>query len=147
MTIEEKRRLLSQYRQADRRIARLLAEKATWMERATAVTPVYRAVPPSSRAGGGSGGRIPAAVEKIDAIEREIEAEIDALADMRRVIAGGIQQMESGRLKDVLCCRVLSGMTWEQTAQALHLDERWVRRLYPRALAALTLEGPPHPVV
>lgn len=145
MTYGEKLRILTQYRRIDQRINRLIEEKETWMERATAITPVYRI---DSGSGSHSGdGKIPAAIEKIDEIEREITAEIDRLADLRRIIRSGIQRLGDDRLKDLLAYRYLSVLTWEQVAQRMEMDERWVRRLHIRAVDKLTLESPAVPVV
>ena len=145
MTQGEKLRILNQYRRIDKRIERLMGEKAAWMERATAITPVYKERAGSS--GSAGEGKIQTAIEKIDEIEREITAQIDALADLRRIIARGIRRVEDGRFKDVLSFRYLSVMTWEQVAEKMEMDERWVRRLHVRAVEKLTLESPPFPVV
>lgn len=143
MTNAEKKAILSQYRWAEKRIARLIEEKAAWMAKATAVTPVYSDMPK----GGGDGDRVPTAVERIVEIERELDREIDRQTDLRARVEAAIRGLSDKRLQDILCRRFIDGDRLEKVAVDLTLDYRWVRRLQERAIQKLTLESPPPPVI
>lgn len=140
MTYGEKMDILMKYRRTDKRIGRLMEEKAAWMERAISVNQVYRQAP---GIGSGGPGKILSAVEKMDEIEREITEEIDKLADLRKIVSLGIRRVRDDKLQDILGYRYLLGMTWAQVADKMEMDERWVRRLHVRAVTQLTLESPP----
>lgn len=79
---EAKKEYLLQYRQMERRINLLLAEKAQLLALVTKVTPSYSDAP----RGSSSGNRTSIVVEKIIACEDEINQTIDQAVDLREEI-------------------------------------------------------------
>ena len=135
MTNAEKKAILSQYRWAEKRIARLVEEKTAWMAKAAAVTPVYSDMPK----GGGNGDRVPVAVERIVEIERELDREIDRQADLRVRVEAAIRGLSDPKLRDLIRYRYVDGMTWEQIAVELDFTYQWVCALHGRALDQISL--------
>ena len=135
MTNAEKKAILSQYRWAEKRIARLIEEKTAWMAKATAVTPVYSDMPK----GGGDGDRVPVAVERIVEIKRELDREIDRQADLRTRVEAAIRGLSDPKLRDLIRYRYVDGMTWEQIAVELDFTYQWVCALHGRALDQISL--------
>lgn len=139
VTNGEKKAILLEYRAIERRINRLIDEKAAWNAKATATTSSFSDMP---RSGGGS-DKIQTTVEKIIEIEEKLDREIDALVDLRNRIEAAVERLESEKLRDIMRYKYIDGLKFEEIAVTMHLDRRWVRRLHNRALNILTLESPP----
>lgn len=135
MTNGEKKSILSEYRAIERRINRLIDEKATWNAKATATTSSFSDMP---RSGGGS-DKIQTTVEKIIEIEEKLDHEIDALVDLRNRIEAAVEKLEDGRLRDVMRYRYIDGMKWEQIAVEMHYSYMQVCRLHGKALLEIML--------
>ncbi|MGI5857627.1 MAG: hypothetical protein ACOX64_14400 [Candidatus Merdivicinus sp.] len=140
---EAKKEYLLQYRQMERRINLLLAEKAQLLALATKVTPSYSDAP----RGSSSGNRTSIVVEKIIACEDEINQTIDQAVDLREEIKQKINEVPDERLREILRRKYLLGQKWEQVAYEMGLEFRWIRRLHGKALSKLTLESPPKSVI
>ena len=91
MTNGEKKAILLEYRAIERRINRLIDEKAAWNAKATATTSSFSDMP---RSGGGS-DKIQTTVEKIIEIEEKLDHEIDALVDLRNRIEAAVEKLEA----------------------------------------------------
>ena len=135
MTNGEKKAILLEYRSIERRINRLIDEKAAWNTKATATTSSFSDMP---RSGGGS-DKIQTTVEKIIEIEEKLDHEIDALADLRNRIEAAVERLEDGRLRDVMRYRYIDGMKWEQIAVEMHYSYMQVCRFHGRALLEIML--------
>ena len=135
MTNGEKKAILLEYRAIERRINRLIDEKAAWNTKATATTSSFSDMP---RSGGGS-DKIQTTVEKIIEIEEKLDHEIDALADLRNRIEAAVERLEDGRLRDVMRYRYIDGMKWEQIAVEMHYSYMQVCRFHGRALLEIML--------
>ena len=135
MTNGEKKAILLEYRAIERRINRLIDEKAAWNAKATATTSSFSDMP---RSGGGS-DKIQTTVEKIIEIEEKLDHEIDALADLRNRIEAAVERLEDGRLRDVMRYRYIDGMKWEQIAVEMHYSYMQVCRFHGRALLEIML--------
>lgn len=133
MTNGEKKAILLEYRAIERRINRLIDEKAAW--NATATTSSFSDMP---RSGGGS-DKIQTTVEKIIEIEEKLDHEIDALVDLRNRIETAVEKLEDGRLRDVMRYRYIDGMKWEQIAVEMHYSYMQVCRLHGKALLEIML--------
>lgn len=72
-------------------------------------------------------------------LERRVNARIREMCRMKQAAMDAIDRVEEARLREVLDCYYLKGMTWEQVAEAMHLDLRWIYRLHGRALRAVRL--------
>ena len=135
MTNGEKKAILLEYRAIERRINRLIDEKAAWNAKATATTSSFSDMP---RSGGGS-DKIQTTVEKIIEIEEKLDHEIDALVDLRNRIETAAEKLEDGRLRDVMRYRYIDGMKWEQIAVEMHYSYMQVCRLHGKALLEIML--------
>lgn len=133
---EKKRTYLGQYRQLDAKITRLLEEQRAWREKAMRMTPVLTPVP----GGKGGGGPIERPIEKVIAMEGDINAAIDALIDLRREIQGAIDKVPDENLQLLLTYRYIDGLSFEKIAEKLHYGYQWVYKLHRKALDALTLQ-------
>lgn len=135
VTNGEKKAILLEYRAIERRINRLIDEKAAWNAKATATTSSFSDMP---RSGGGS-DKIQTTVEKIIEIEEKLDHEIDALVDLRNRIEAAAEKLEDGRLRDVMRYRYIDGMKWEQIAVEMHYSYMQVCRLHGKALLEIML--------
>ena len=143
MTREEKKAYLSRYRLAGREVRRLEEELGRWESRAASVTPGYGGEP------GGSprGDALQQAVERILELREDLGRQLMAEVSLRREMGAAIGSLEDPKLRLLLRLRYLDGLTWDELAEKMDLDPRWVRRLHVRALDRLTLESPPSQVV
>lgn len=134
MTSKEKKKYLQQYGKLDRKINRLLEEQEKWRALATRTSPIYSDMPKASNCK----DKIQTAVEKIALLELEIDAEIDRLVDMRYEIKTTINSVENEALREVLL-RYVHCLKWEQVAETMRYELRWVYVLHGRALHCLKL--------
>lgn len=135
VTNGEKKAILLEYRAIERRINRLIDEKAAWNAKATATTSSFSDMP---RSGGGS-DKIQTTVEKIIEIEEKLDHEIDALVDLRNRIEAAVEKLEDGKLRDVMRYRYIDGMKWEQISVEMHYSYMQVCRLHGKALLEIML--------
>lgn len=129
MTIKEKISLLNRYAYADREINRLLDEKKRWEERATSISPVYSDAPKSH-----GSDKIADSVAKIIETEQKIDAAIDDNVRLRELIARAVSSLQDEKQREVIWCKYIGGMTFEETAIAVEKSERQVRRIHGQAI-------------
>lgn len=102
------------------------------------ITPAYSLAP----GGGGTGQRIENAMVKLADLETEnsldIEKLVEALAEIRRLIA----LVDDQTLRLILHKRYLCYQKWEVIAVDLDYDLRWVHRLHARALNCILKNTP-----
>ena len=67
-------------------------------------------------------------------LTRDIDGEIRELCRVKREVREAIDSVEDLRLRRVLELRYRSYMTWEQIAQEMGYELRWVYELHGRAL-------------
>ena len=79
-----------------------------------------------------------ALVKMID-LEYEINADIDRLVDLKREMATLIERVNDPSQRLLLEMRYLCGNTWEDIAQKMGYDLRWVYRLHGKALQVFDL--------
>ncbi|MCD8087118.1 MAG: hypothetical protein LUE22_00820 [Oscillospiraceae bacterium] len=130
MTIDETKAYLQRYREAGRQAARLEQEIARWKAQSQRLTASYGTAPP----GGGNGRSIEAAVTHVDELTRELSAQVEALLALRREVETAISAVEDARHRELLRCRYIDGQTWEQIAEAMAYDIRWIYKLHRSAL-------------
>ena len=75
-------------------------------------------------------------VDKAIDLANDISGEVNALRAERRLICGIVDRMPNPKYKQVLELRYFSPqpMIWEEIAEKMGLDERWVRRVHGYAL-------------
>ena len=120
MTSQEKKAYLERYKEANQEIDRLCEELSRWRALATKITPVL-----SQESAGGHEGenQIELAVEKIIALEGQINTKINEILKTKQRVEEAIQTVQDGTLKEVLDRRIL-GETWKQITvhMKLHLS-------------------------
>lgn len=72
-------------------------------------------------------------------LERRVNARIREMCALKIAAIDAIDRVEEARLREVLDCYYIKGMTWQQVADATHLDLRWIYRLHGRALRVVRL--------
>ena len=111
---EKKVRLLQEYADNAREIARLEKELSFWSARSEHDIEVRKLTSLLSKS-------LAAASAKALVIER------------------AVSQVGDSKLRLLLTYHYLDGLTWEQTADMMHMDVRWVFRLRARALESLNI--------
>lgn len=108
--------LLSQYRLSVQRVDRCMAEACEWQRRAAVI-----------------------GIDKCQAVIDTINAEAAAAAHDRSVAEALICSIEDERQRLILRMRFYDGLTLEQIASNLNLDERWIFRLQRKAMEQLLI--------
>jgi DNA-directed RNA polymerase specialized sigma subunit len=134
MTIKE---YLNQARMLDKRIDSKLEQ----VERLRALAERTTTVLSSQPKGAGGANRTEYCIERIWQLEKEVTEDIDILVDMRQDIRGAIEGMENDRYKLLMECRYLCGNTWEQIAEKMEIEVRWVYELHGRALQEICIRA------
>ena len=130
MTYEEKVAWLRRYRQAQRRQAELEQEVEQLDSAAKRVTPMLSGMP----GGPGDGNALPRAVENLLEAKAELEAQCDICGDIRREVVAAIEQVTNQRDNEILRRRYLLGRKWEQIAEEMGMNDRWIRRTHHNAI-------------
>lgn len=87
--------------------------------------------------GSGERSRIESCVVEIDALEREIDIDLNTQIRKRREVERVIRAVEDPRLRTLLELRHLSGLSWAEIAERMHYSEYHVRHVLQwRALDA-----------
>lgn len=131
---------LSRYRNLGQSIDAKRMQIVQLREQAVQIT---RAVSPDRVQGGGERDRVSAAAARIVDAVRDLEGQIADRENARKEIEEAIGKVEDGALRVLLEYRYLAGLTWEQIAETLSYDYRWVLRLHSRALQAIESHLPP----
>lgn len=91
--------------------------------------------------GGRDADRYNAIICKIWALEKEVDADIDAFVDMHTTVSAAIERLEDERERLVLEMRYLNYRPWERIVQEMGEPERTVYWLHGQALKhMLTLQ-------
>ncbi len=134
---EAKIKYLSRYIALNRRIDRLLEEKAKWWSLCLKTTPNLSQAP----GGGESGSPVERPMDKVLEIEEEINQEIDELQEVCRGIKTVLGQLEDDTLRLLMEYRYLDGLTFEEIAVKMHYSWRWVIKLHGKALAEIKISS------
>lgn len=134
---EAKIKYLSRYITLNRRIDRLLEEKAKWWSLCLKTTPNLSQAP----GGGESGSPVERPMDKVLEIEAEINREIDELQEVCRGIKTVLGQLEDDTLRLLMEYRYLDGLTFEEIAVKMHYSWRWVIKLHGKALAEIKISS------
>ena len=71
----------------------------------------------------------------------EVEAEKNALVDLRREIMAAIAGVADERYRELLEYRYVNGWTWQRVAEEMNYSKRQIYRLHEKAVEAI--EGNP----
>ena len=106
-------------------------QKAFWQNMAEKTTSNSAAV----RMGGTSGhSKIETAIDKIDEIDRKLDADIAEMTTVWREIHAAIAKVNNPTYRELLELRYLGFGTWEQIAEKMDKSLRHVYRLHGEAL-------------
>lgn len=75
-------------------------------------------------------------VARIVDAERELDAQIDRLVNLKREIEGRVNGLSDERFRVVLTLRYLNGLPWEEIAEKMHYTTRNIYNLHRAALDA-----------
>lgn len=134
MTTEEVKTWLRSYRYLKSEAERLEEELAYWRSKAEKMTRELSGMP----SGSGGGDKVPACVEKIWELERELNAKLSGMVEQRKEIERAIEALPD-KQKQLLRYRYIDGMKWESIAGKIGNDSRHIRRLHGWALKSLKM--------
>jgi RinA family phage transcriptional activator len=136
MTNRDKIKYLKRYINLDREIERKLEEVARLRSKLARVTEVFTEEP---KGGGSIYGKTGEILAKIVDLEKEIDADVDRLIEVRDSIKSIIEAVEDDRERLLLQYRYLDGRTFEEIAVQMHYSWRQIHRLHSRALTNLKM--------
>lgn len=87
----------------------------------------------------GSGFDWTETADRVIELERRLQAQISEMCRQKQAAIEAIDRVEEARLREVLELYYLDGYTWEQVAERMELDKRWVYRLHGKALQRITV--------
>ena len=139
MTLEEKRKYLSQYRMCEWRIKNLKAEIESLRSLAERTTQSFSGQP----GGGTPGDRVGVLAARIADDECQIKSEIAECLRLREEIRSLIQGVADEKSRELLRMRYICGDKIWQMAAALHYDERFLRKRLNRAVNMIDFKKRP----
>lgn len=140
MNIQQKRRILRQYKYILIEIDRLLEERAQWRARAEKITPSYSNV---VSGGNFSNSKIEKAQEKIQEIEQEINEQLKLQRTNKKIILDAVNRLSRKDLKEVLFQKYINLNKDEVIAKKLgYNDGSYVRKKELIALKELNIKLP-----
>lgn len=122
---------LSQAKYLDTRINSKIRQVADLNDLATKATTTLTGMPHNPNHGRST---MADCVAKIVDLQAEINADIDALVDLKRDILETIKGLENQEYQTILERRYLCFETWERIAAEMEYDLRWLFRLHGKAL-------------
>jgi len=123
---------LQQYRNAEDSINAKLDQIHKLRELATKTTQTLTADNVQSS---GSSDKISAIVSKIVDMEREVDAEIDKLQEIKKNVEKVISAVTNYTQRQVLTLRYINGLRWEEIAVKMNYTYRNVCYIHGRALS------------
>lgn len=121
---------LEQYRTLDLMINAKMERARLWRQRAEYVSPSGAAGTP-----GKIRDRVGDTVARIADLEREINADIDALVDLGREISDRIRSVKGDKHRQILELHYLNGFSLDEVAERMHYSYRQVCRIHAQALS------------
>ena len=115
----------------DQRIKDKLEQIKRLKEMATSVTSVISDMP---RSASPNPHKMEDAVLRIAAMESEIDADIESLVNLKIEITRTIWRVEDANCRTLLEMRYISFRKWEDIAEAMGINVRWLHRLHAKAL-------------
>lgn len=136
-TKEEKVQFLSSYQVNHQKAKELMMELEELRETGMRMGPLYSDLPKGSP----NLHRLEECAERLEEAVEAVTQQLERTLEARHQVSTCIEQLEEERLQRVLRVRYLLGQTWQQAAETLYQDERWLRRLHDKALEKLQLPG------
>lgn len=72
--------------------------------------------------------------DRLIALERRVNERIREMCRLKRLAMDAIDRVDDSRMRELLELYYIDGMTWEQVAERMSYDVRWIYRLHGRAL-------------
>lgn len=98
------------------------------------------------KGGGSDGTMLETATERIIEIETRIAGQVQQLTQERMETDEMISSIDNQRMRMIMQMHYISGKTWEQIADALFMDIRWVFRMRKKAIKKLTIKSHKKPL-
>lgn len=136
ITNQDKIIYLKRFSTLDKEIDRKIAEIAYWRSKLEKVTAVYTSEP---KGGGSIYSRTEEFVTKIVDLEREVNAGIDRLVDIRQDIIRAIESVKDDRARLLLQYRYIDGKSFEWIAAEMNYSWRHIHRLHSQALTNIQI--------
>lgn len=124
---------LSQYNSLDREIHILQEQVKDLEEKAESISHM------SGSSNSSAFDKIGKTVARLVDTKNEIISMIDRLLTLKKEIEGVIAELENPKYSQILTLRYINGQKWENIAQIMHMDLRWVHRLHGRALQKIQI--------
>lgn len=124
---------LSQYSSLDREIHILQEQVKDLEEKAESISHM------SGSSNSSAFDKIGKTVARLVDTKNEIISMIDNLLALKKEIEGVIAELENPKYSQILTLRYINGKKWENIAQIMHMDLRWVHRLHGRALQKIQI--------
>lgn len=134
--VQQIKEYLCQIRKTDDLIKRLLATVATLRANLTSQSCAWE---PNKVQSFGGKSALEDAVARIVDLEAEIDRHIDELVQLKRNAYQMIQQIPDLDQQNILIARYMQGLKWEEIAEEMGHDVRWVYRLHGKGLESLSL--------
>lgn len=134
---QEKVRWLRRYREAGLRLSDRMDELARWEALSCRLTSSLS----ETGVHGGSGPKMDDVVAEIVDAKAAIATEISGYKQTRQEVVEAIRGLPEECERDVLECRYLKGMYFEEIAKKLCYSERQVRRMHNSGLINLKMSG------
>ena len=96
-------------------------------------------IDPNGAGGGGNGGRsvIEENVCSFVDFYNESKTELERYLALCQKAETQISQIKDSQQKSILEMRYICGYNWQQIAEALEIDERWMHRIHGKALVKI----------
>lgn len=127
MTSKEELKMLRRHKAV---IDRIAAEKAELEDVLYKCTSRADGMPKS-----GGGDRMGSLVARVADLQDDLAAELDRYLQVRDMVTAKIGHLEDERFRDVLVYRYVAMRTWEDVAECMGRDVRYVYKLHGWALA------------
>lgn len=138
MTEEEVAEKLKRYIYLYQEIEILLEELERAKSYRERMTQLLSDVP---KGGGSDGTMLETATERIIEIETRIAGQVQQLTQERMETDEMISSIDNQRMRMIMQMHYISGKTWDQIADALFMDRRWVLRIRKKAIRKLTTKS------
>lgn len=132
---DEKKRALSVYLEALKELHYWNGKLADLRANGVKITANLSGMP----TGGGTTSKTALFVEQLDAAERKETAALALARERYAEVSALIDTVQEADQRNVLRCRYIDGLTWEQAAERLGFSRQWTTLKHGEALRALQL--------
>ena len=133
-TRDSKKEFLQRYLANEKEITRLENELESWESRAERVTACFNNI-----RGGSGDDRLQYAVDMLCELRAALYDRLVDSTELRLEIERCISQVDDSRLRLIMEYHYIDDMIWEEVADKMHLESRWLMRLHNRALDMIVI--------